>query len=80
MADTTPLTSVIPENVPVGADQFPVVAFPVSVPETTIEPFPQTDCVVGFTTTPVNELMFRYLLGVVIEADPHGFTAVAITS
>ena len=55
MADTTLLMSVIPENVPVGADQVPVVAFPVSVPETTIEPFAQTDCVAGEAVTPVNE-------------------------
>ena len=58
MADTTPLSNVIPENVPLGAVQVAEVAFPVSVPETIIELLEHTVCVVGLTTTPVNKLIF----------------------
>ena len=43
---TTPLVSVVAEKVPLVAVHDAVVALPVSVPETIIVPFEQTDCVV----------------------------------
>ena len=67
------------EKVPLVALQVPDVALPVSVPVTTIEPFEQTDCAVGVTTTPVKEFTLRYLFAVTISSNPHGLTAITLT-
>lgn len=64
---------------PLVAVQVAEVALPVSVPATIMEPFEQTDCVLEFTTTPVNKFMFIDLFAFVIDVVPHGFIAVADT-